>query len=87
MPVAGDGATADTVFAWPTTFADSLYTVSMTAVADSGTIALAALGQDVAGFTIGATIGGQRGRDLHGQHHRIPWFKEPGAVYLTTLTG
>jgi hypothetical protein len=52
---AGVGMTADTVFIWPTAFSDSLYTCMMRAVADSGTVAPAALAQTVGGFTIRAT--------------------------------
>jgi hypothetical protein len=51
----GVGLTADTSSSWPSPFADASCTVSMTAVADSGTIGLAALSQTASGFTFRAT--------------------------------
>jgi hypothetical protein len=55
---AGLVTTADTVFTWQTGVVYGDYTVTMTAAADSGTMAPADYGQDAMGFTIRATTWG-----------------------------
>lgn len=55
VPAAAAGTTAYTAFTWPEVFADDLHACTITAFADSGTVALAAAGQTAPGFTIRGT--------------------------------